>query len=80
MTVLVTKTSNDYWYQIRNIDTIEDLMRISKTNKSYVIQENWWFNEDPKNMIKFWEGMTLADAKIITALPYEIEIYDDYRE
>lgn len=80
MTVLVTKTSSDYWYQIRNIDTIEDLMRISKKNKSYVVQKSWWYGEDPKEMIKFWEGLTLEDAEIISTLPYEVEIYDDYRE
>lgn len=80
MTVLVTKTSNDYWYQIRNIDTIEDLMRISKTNKSYVIEENWHCGANPENIIRFWDGMTLEDAKIISTLPYAVEIYDDYRE
>lgn len=80
MTVVVTKTSSDYWYQIRNIDTIEDLMRISKTNKSYVVQENWNYGENPEDLIRFWDGMTLEDAKIITTLPYEVEIYDDYRE
>lgn len=80
MTVLVTKTSSDYWYQIRNNDTIEDLMRISKKNKSYVVQPNWWYGDDPKRMIEFWEGLTLEDAKIISTLQYEVEIYDDYRE
>ena len=80
MTVVVTKTSNDYWYQIRNIDTIEDLMRISRKNKSYVVQENWYYGEDAEEIIRFWDGMTLEDAKIISTLPYSVEIYDDYRE
>lgn len=80
MTVLVTKTSSNYWYQIRNIDTIEDLMRISKQNQSYVVQRNWHYGEDPEELIKFWEGLTLEDAKIISTLPYEVEIYNDYRE
>ena len=80
MTVFVTKTSSDYWYQIRNIDTIEDLMRISKKNKSYVVQKNWNYGENPEDMVRFWDGMTLEDAKIITTLPYKVEIYDDYRE
>ena len=80
MTVVITKTSNEDWYQIRNIDTIEDLMRISKKDKRYIVQENWWYGDDPKEMIEFWDKMTLEDAKIITTLPYEVEIYDDYRE
>lgn len=80
MTVLVTKASSDYWYQIRNIDTIEDLMRISKTNKSYIVKENWNYGENPKNIAQFWDGMTLRDAAIISTLPYEVKIYDDYVE
>ena len=80
MIVLITKASSDYWYQIRNIDTIEDLMRISKTNKSYIVKENWNYEENPKNIAQFWDGMTLKDAEIISTLPYEVEIYDDYIE
>ena len=80
MTVLVVKTSNDYWYQIRNVDSIESLMNLSKKCKRYVIERNWYYREDPIEIIKFWEGMTLEDAKIISTLPYKVEIYDDYRE
>ena len=80
MTVVVTKTSNNYWYQIRNINTIEDLMKISKKNKSYIVQENWNYGDDPKQIMQFWDGMTLKDAEIISTLPYSVEIYDDYRE
>ena len=80
MTVLVVKTSDDYWYQIRNVDSIESLMNLSKKCKSYVIQHNWHYKEDPNKIIEFWDGMTLEDAKIISTLPYEVEIYDDYRE
>ena len=79
MLVVVTKTNSDYWYQIRNIDSIEQLMELDK-HHSFVIQRNWWYKDDPEDMVKFWEGMTLEDAKIISTLPYEVEIYNDYRE
>jgi hypothetical protein len=79
MLVVVTKTNSDYWYQIRNIDSIEQLMKLDKC-QSFVIQRNWWYKDDPKDIAKFWEGMTLEDAEIISTLPYEVEIYNDYRE
>lgn len=80
MTVLVVKSSSDDWYQIRNIDSIESLMNLSKKCKRYVIERNWHYQEDPNQMIEFWDGMTLEDAKIISTLPYKVEIYDTYRE
>lgn len=80
MTVLVTKTSSDYWYQIRNVDSIESLMGLSKKCKRYIIERNWDYQRDPNEIIEFWDGMSLEDAKIISALPYTVEIYDDYRE
>ena len=79
MLVVVTKTNSDYWYQIRNIDSIEQLMKLDKC-QSFVIQRNWRYKEDPKDIVKFWDGMTLEDAEIISTLPYEVEIYNDYRE
>lgn len=79
MLVVVTKTNSDYWYQIRNIDSIEQLMKLDKC-QSFVIQRNGWYKDDPKDIVEFWDGMTLEDAKIISTLPYEVEIYNDYRE
>ena len=79
MLVLVVKTNSDYWYQIRNIDSIEQLMKLDKC-QSFVIQRNWQYKDNPKDIVEFWDGMTLEDAKIISTLPYEVEIYNDYRE
>ena len=76
MTVVVFKTSSHNFYQIKNVDTIEDLMEIYP---SVIVEHNFWYGENPKDIAKWWD-ITFEDAKIVSTLPYSVEIYDDYRE
>jgi len=78
--VVMTKSSDDYWYQIKVIPNLEALLTILKNKGHLVLQNNWRYKNDPKEIIRFWDEMTLEDAKEVSECEFELEIYDDYRE
>ena len=78
--VVMTKTSEDYWYRIKTIQNLEELMIILKNERRLVLQKNWRYKDDPKKLADRWDGMTLEDAKEVSECKFELEIYDDYRE
>ena len=78
--VVMTKTSEDYWYRIKTIQNLEELMIILKNERRLVLQKNWRYKDDPKEIVDRWDGMTLEDAKEVSECEFEVEIYDDYRE
>lgn len=78
--VVMTRTSEDYWYKIVTIPNLETLIDIFKDTGDLILQKNWRYKNDPKEIIEFWEGMTLEDAKELSECEFELEIYDTYRE
>lgn len=78
--VVITKVSEDYWYKIKTLPNIESLLTIVKRKGAVVVQRNWNYQRDPKDIARFWEGLTLDGAKEISECEFEVEIYDDYRE
>ena len=78
--VVMTKTSEDYWYRIKTIQNLEELMIILKNERRLVLQKNWRYKDDPKKLADRWDGMTLEDAKEVSECKFELEIYDGYRE
>ena len=78
--VVMTKTSEDYWYRIKTIQNLEELITILKNERRLVLQKNWNYKDDPKKIADHWDGMTLEDAKEVSECEFELEIYDGYRE
>lgn len=78
--VVMTRTSEDYWYQIKTIPNLESLIDIYRSEGDLILQKNWRYKDDPKEFVKFWDGMTLEDAKEVSECEFELEIYDTYRE
>ena len=78
--VVMTRTSEDYWYQIKTIPNLEALITIYRDEGNLILQENWRYKDDPEDIVRFWKGMTLEDAKKVSECEFELEIYDDYRE
>ena len=77
MKVLVTKANNDYWYEIRVINTMEDLQRfIKKSEYDIVIGENDYTDV----VFDYWEGMKAEDIPIAKECPLHLTIYNDYLE
>lgn len=68
MKFVITKTSSDKTYEsIRNFETIDQLMKFRKQVKhNLIITDNFFYKE--------------TFVPEIADIPYEIEIYDDYRE
>lgn len=78
--VIMTRTSEDYWYEIKTISSLEELLAICKDKGDLILKENWRLKDDPELILQFWDGMTIEDAKEASECKFEIEIYDDYRE
>ena len=78
MTTFVTKASDDYWYKIKNFNTIEDIQRFIKECKCGIIIEKNTFTDD--EIFEFWDGMKVKDISTIKQCPLHITIYDSYVE
>lgn len=78
--VVVVKTSEDYWYQLKYLPSLEALLTLCRQKGSLILQRNWRYKDKPEEIMRFWEGMTLEDAKEISECEFELEIYDTYRE
>ena len=78
--VVMTRTSEDYWYKIVTIPNLEALITIFKDTGNLILQKNWRYKDNPEEIIEFWEGMTIEDAKEVSECEFELEIYDTYRE
>jgi len=78
MKVLVTKANSDYWYKIKVINTMEDILRfINDCKHAIVIEKNSYTN---KEIFNFWDGMKKEDIPIIMECELHIIIYNSYLE
>ena len=79
MKFVLTRTSSDDYIGVKDFSTVEELVNFMRKQKHpLIIGWNFAFNEDIK-MIQ--EGCARGvDAHEVTTIPYNIEIYDDYRE
>jgi hypothetical protein len=73
MLVLITKASDDYWYKFKEINTIEDLLKI---DNRLIIQRNLYNKRD----VKYWDGFAKEDIENLKKAKIEVIIYDDYVE
>ena len=74
MKVLVTKASEDYWYQVREVNTFDDLMRIYP---QVIVERNHYIIDED---FDFWDGMVAEDIPKIKSCEFHVIIYDDYVE
>lgn len=78
MKFAIYKTSSDECEGIRSFNTVEELMKFKKQNEyPIIIMDNLLYREDVKE-VREWNPK--VDADELVAIPYAIEIYDDYRE
>lgn len=78
MTVLVTKANDDYWYEVRVFNTMEDIQRFIKECRHGIIIERNTYTDDED--FKFWDGMKTEDIPTIKQCPLHITIYNGYVE
>ena len=78
MKVLVTKANSDYWYEIKEFNTMEDIQQLIKDYKcGIIIEEN---DCTCDGIFEFWEDMKIEDIPIIKDCSFHITIYNDYVE
>lgn len=73
MLVIVTKASDDYWYEFRVINTIEDLLKIYPYT---IIKPNYFDESD----VEYWDNFKKEDISKLKKAKAEVIIYDDYIE
>lgn len=78
MKAFVTKANSDYWYEIKEFNTMKDIQQFIKDCQCGVIIEENDYTCDI--LFEFWEGMKTEDIPIIKACPLHIIIYNDYVE
>lgn len=73
MLVFVTKASDDYWYDFKEVNTLDDLMEI---HDYVIVEKNILYPDD----FDFWEGFKKEDIPKAISAKYHVTIYDDYVE
>jgi hypothetical protein len=73
MLALITKASDDYWYQFKEVNTLESLLKIAD---SLIVSQNTY----TKDILDFWDGFKEEDIPKLEKAKIEIKIYDDYVE
>lgn len=74
MLVFVTKASEAYWYDFKEVNTIDDLMKIYP---HLIIEEN---DYDFPEVFEWWDGFKKEDIPKAISAKYHVTIYDDYVE
>lgn len=77
MLALITKASNNYWYEIKEINTIKELFKIYP---STIVEENEYKNWKDYMFLDFWDGIKKEDIPLIKKAECHITIYNDYIE
>ena len=82
MIVLITKVSEDYYFDFKDFQTFDDLISFMKESKHpLVLGQNDFYDSDPQDILKYWDTINdLEIAKNICECKYEVEIYDDWIE
>lgn len=73
MLVLIKKASDDDWYQFKNINTLEEVLKIAPT---VIVSKNKY----TKSILKYWEGFKQEDIPKLEQAKIKIMIYDDWIE
>lgn len=77
MLALITKASDDFWYQFKEINTISDLFNIYS---SVVVEKNKYINWSKNKFLEFWDGIQEKDIPYFKKAKCHIIIYDSYLE
>ena len=82
MLVLMTKASDDYWYEFREISSLDDLSKEMEEYDGVIIKLNVFYNDLPflEENVEYWEGFNKEDIPKVLSAKYTVIIYDDYIE
>lgn len=77
MLALITKASEDYWYEFEEVETVADLFKIYDC---IIVEENNYADWNEHDLRCFWEGIKKEDIPLFQQAECHITIYDDYVE
>lgn len=82
MLVLMTKTSDDYWYEFKEISSLDDLSKEMEEYGGVIIKLNGYYNDLPylEENLEYWEGFNKEDISKILSAKYTVIIDDDWVE
>lgn len=73
MLALITKASDSYWYEFKEINTLDDLLEIYP---SVVVEQNRYNKDD----IEFWDDFKKEDIPKMEKAKINVIIYDYWLE
>ena len=77
MLAIITKANDDYWYKLKEINTIEELFNIYN---STIVEKNEYKNWKDYEFLDFWDGIKKEDIPLIKKAECHITIYNDFVE
>ncbi len=80
MKFVITRTSSDDYMEIKEISTIEELIKFRNEVGKIIINCNFWYNKGEEVVKDISEWYPNVNAKEVVTIPDGIEIYDYYRE
>ena len=77
MLALITKASEDFWYQFKEINTISDLLNMYY---SVVVEKNEYTGWSKDMFLEFWDGIQEKDIPYFKKAECHVIIYDSWLE
>ena len=77
MLAIITKANDDYWYELKEINTIKELFDIYHT---VIVEGNEYKNWKDYEFLDFWDGIKKEDIPLIKKAECHITIYNGYVE
>jgi len=77
MLAIITKANDDYWYELKEINTIKELFDIYHT---VIVKRNEYKNWKDYEFLDFWDGIKKEDIPLIKKAECHITIYNGYVE
>ena len=77
MLAIITKANDDYWYELKEINTIKELFDIYH---SVIVKRNEYKNWKDYEFLDFWDGIKKEDIPLIKKAECHITIYNGYVE
>lgn len=82
MLVLMTKASDDYWYEFKEISSLDDLSKEMEEYGGIIIKLNGYYNDLPylEENLEYWEGFNKEDISKMLSAKYTVIIDDSWVE
>lgn len=77
MLALITKASDDYWYEFEEVETVADLFKIYGCT---IVEKNHYASWDEQLLLDCWDGVKKEDIPSFQQAECHITIYNSYVE